>query len=90
MEILRTKTKGIVSGAFYQGRLFKHFKEKEKFILMVSKWKIHKNAIVFKINIFKVIQKHSKLIKSSVALTFLKNNLKDIKQICEENSSEFE
>ena len=35
------------------------------------------------------MQKHPKLIKSSVT-TFLKNYLTDIKQICEENSSEFE
>ena len=69
---------------------FKHFKEKEKFIQMVGKLKIHKSTIVFKINLFKLIEKHPKLLKSSVTLTFLKNYFKDIKQICKENSSEFE
>ena len=39
-------------------------------------------------NIFKLIEKHAKLMKSSVTLTFLKNYLNDIKKICEENSSE--
>ena len=73
---------------YYQGKLFKRFKEKEKFILMVSKRKIHENIITFKMNIFKLIEKHAKLMKSSVTLTFLKNYLNDIKKICEENSSE--
>ena len=45
---------------------------------------------MFKINVFKLIKKHLKLMKSSVTLTFLKNYFKDIKQVCEENPSEFE
>ena len=57
---------------------------------MVGKLKIHENNIVFKINFFKLIEKHSKLMKSSVTLTFLKNYFKDIKQISKENSSEIE
>ena len=57
---------------------------------MVGKSKIHKSTIIFKINIFELIDKHSKLMKSSVTLSFLKNYYKDIKQICKENSSEFE
>ena len=89
-EILRTKRKGIISLAYYQGKLFRHFKEKEKFIQTVSKWKIHKSTIISQTNISKLIQKHRKLMKSSVTLTFLKNYLKDIKQICDRNSSEFE
>ena len=42
--------------------------------------------------IFKVIEKHPGLIKSSVILkkNFLKNYLKDFKKICKENSSKFE
>ena len=89
-EILCAKRKGIIAVAFYQGKIFKRFKEKEKFIQMVGKLKIHKSAITFKINLFKLIEKHPKLLKSSVSLTFLKNYFKDIKQICKENSSEFE
>ena len=65
-EILRTKRKGIVSVAYYQGKLFKCF----KFIQMVSKLKAHKITIIFKINIFKLIKKNPKLMKSSVTLTF--------------------
>ena len=72
-EILRTKRKGVASVAYYQGKLFKRFKEKEKFekfAQMVSKLKIHKNIIIFKISIFKLIEKHPKLMKSSAALGF--------------------
>ena len=89
-EILRTKRKGIIGVAFCQGKTFKHFKEKEKFIQMVGKLKIHKSIIMFKINLLKLIEKHPKLVKSLVTLTFLKNYFKDIKQICKENSSKFE
>ena len=63
-EILRTKRKGIISVAYYQGKLFKRLKEKEKFIQMVSNLKIHKSTIIFKISILKLIQKHPKLMKS--------------------------
>ena len=45
--------------------------------------------IIFKINIFKLIRKYAKLMKSSTGLGFLKNYYKDTKKICEENSKEF-
>ena len=57
---------------------------------MVSKLKIHKSTNIFKINNFKLIEKHPKLIKSSAALTLMKNDLKDIKKVCEKKSIEFE
>ena len=82
-EILCTKRKGIISIAYHQGRVFSKFCEKEKFMTLVSRFGIHKNTIVFKINVFKVINKHSKLMKFSVNLSFLKNNLKDMRQICQ-------
>ena len=82
-EILRTKRKGIISVAYHQGRVFTRFCEKEKFMTLVSRFGIHKNTIVFKINVFKVINKHPRLMKFSVNLSFLKNYLKDMKQICQ-------
>ena len=54
-EILRTKRIGIIFVAYYQGKLFELFKEKEKFIQMVSQWKIDKSTIIFQISIFKLI-----------------------------------
>ena len=87
--ILRAKKKRIIMVAYYQGKIFKRFKEKEKFQEMVKKLKIHKSTIIFKINVFKLIEKYPKKMKPSVTLTFLKNYLKDIKKVCEDNLSDF-
>ena len=84
-NIIRTKKKGIISIAYNQGKVFKKFKGKEKFITLVSHLGIHKNTIIFKINAFKLCERHPKLLKSSIGLGFFKNYHKDIKQICEEN-----
>ena len=47
-------------------------------------------GLIFKINVVKLIDKHPKLTKSSVTLSFLKKYFKDIKQICQENPHKFE
>ena len=88
-EILRAKKKCIIMVAFYQGKIFKRFKEKEKFQERVGKLKIHKSTIIFKINVFKLIEKYPKLMRPSITLTFLKNYLKDIKKVCEDHLSDF-
>ena len=88
-EILRIKRKDIVNVAYHRGKLFSRFREKEKFMTLVRRFGIHKIMIVFKINFFKIINKHPGLIKSSVNLSFLKNYLKDIRQICHKNVKEF-
>ena len=88
-NIIRTKKKGIISIAYHQGNVFKKFKDKEKFITLVSRLGIHKNTIIFKINVFKLCERHLKLLKSSVGLGVFKNYHKDIKQICEEYEQEF-
>ena len=89
-EIIRTKKKSIVCITYYQGKVFRRFKEKEKFIRRVNEFKVHKTTMIFKMNIIKLIDKHPQLMKSSVTLGFLKNCYKDIKQICNENPNEFE
>ena len=50
-EIFCVKRKGIIAVAFHQEKVFKRFKEKEKFMQMVRKLKIHKSTKVFKINV---------------------------------------
>ena len=87
--IIRTKNKGVISIAYHQGKAFKKFKDKEKFITLVSLLEIHKNTIIFKINVFKLCERHPKLLKSSIGLGFFKNHHKDIKEICMENAQEF-
>ena len=72
-DIILAKKKNITSIAYQQGKVFKRFKEEEKFIKLVSEFKLHKSTIIFKINILNLIDKHLKLVKSSVTLGFLKN-----------------
>ena len=86
-DIIRTKKKGIISTAYHEGKVFKRFKDKENFIRLVMESKVHRCTIIFKINIFKLIDKHAKLRKSPATLSFLKNYYKDIKQLRKENSS---
>ena len=81
-NIIKTKKKGIISIAYHQGKVFKKFKEKEKFIKLVSQLGIHKNTIIFKINVFKLCERYPKLLKSSIGLGFFKNYYKDIKIVC--------
>ena len=89
-DITKTKNKGIINVAYYQGQVFKRFKEKEKFTKLVSELGIHKNIITFKINVFKLCKKHPKLLKSSIGLGFFKNYHKDIKAICQEYEKDFQ
>ena len=47
--IIKTKKKGITSIRYHQGKVFKKFKEKEKFVKLGSQLGIHKNTIIFKL-----------------------------------------
>ena len=87
--IIKTKKKGIISIAYYQRKVFERFEEKEKFIKLVSKLGIHKNTIIFKINVFKLCEKSPKLLRSSIGLGVFKNYHKDIKAVCRENEENF-
>ena len=89
-DIIKTKNKGIINVAYHQGQVFKRFKEKEKFTKLVTELGIHKNTIIFRINVFKLCKKHPKLLKSSIDLGFFKNYHKDIKAICEEYEKDFQ
>ena len=53
-DIIKTKNKGIINVAYHQGQVFKRFKEKEKFTKLVTELGIHKNTIIFRINVFKL------------------------------------
>ena len=64
--IIKTKKKGIISIAYYQGKIFKRFKEKEKFIKLISQLGIHKNSIIFEINVFTLCERYPKLLRFSI------------------------
>ena len=87
-EILKLKRQGIISVAYHQGKVFGRFREKEKFVRLVANFGVHKGTIIFKINLFRQLDKYPGFKKSSVTLSFMKNYFKDIKEICKV-SSEF-
>ena len=60
-SIIRTKKKGIIWIAYHQGKVFKKFKDNEKFITLVCRLGIHKNTIMFKISVFKLCERYPKL-----------------------------
>ena len=66
-EILQAKRKGIITVAYHQGKEVSRFKEREKFVRLVASFEINKNTLIFKINVFKPIQKHPKLMKCSIS-----------------------
>ena len=86
---LRTKRNVTISVDYHQGKVFSPFQEKEKFVRLVADFGVHKSNLIFKINLFKLLDKYPKLMKSSFTLSFSKNYFRDIKQICKE-SKEFE
>ena len=89
-DIIKTKKKGIIKVAYYQGQVSKRFKEKKKLAELVKELGIHTNTIIFKINVFKLCQKQPKLLNSPIGLGFFKNYHKDIKAICEEYEKDFQ
>ena len=88
-DIIKTKKEGIISIGYYQGKIFKRFKENEKFVKLVSQLGIHKNTVIFKINVFKLCERYPKLLRSSIGLRFFKNYHKDIKTVCKEYEEDF-
>ena len=89
-DIIKMKKKVIINVSFYQGQIFKRFKEKQKFAKLVNELGIQKTTIIFQINVFKLCKKYPKLLKSSIGLGFFKNYQKDIKAICKENEEDFQ
>ena len=73
-NIIRTNKKGIIRIVHHQGKVFKKFNDKEKLITLVKKLGIHKTTMIFKINVYKLCERHPKLLKSSIWLGFLKNH----------------
>ena len=89
-EIIKNKKTDIVWLAYYQGKIFQKFKSKERFVNdMVTKFKVSKSTIVFKIALCRLIDEYPKIKISSLSLHYFKKHLKLIKDICKESASEF-
>ena len=69
---IKTNKKNITFFAYQQGKVFRKFKENRKFKSLVERFKITKGTIIFKINIFKLIDKYPKMLTSSITLNFSK------------------
>ena len=89
-EIIKNKKSDIVWLAYYQGKIFQKFKSKERFVNdMVTKFKVSKSTIVFKIALCKLIDEYPKIKNSSLSLHYFKKHLKLIKEVCKESASVF-
>ena len=89
-EIIRNKKSDIVWLAYHQGKIFQKFRSKERFVNdMVSKFKVSKSTIVFKIALSRLIDDYPKIKDSSLSLHYFKKHLKLIIEVCKENASEF-
>lgn len=78
--------KNLVCVVFRQGIIFKSFKEKDKFISMITDFGVSKPAMIFNTN---TLNKYPTVKKSFLSLHFVKNYLKVIKEICKENAHDF-
>ena len=89
-EIIKNKKSDIAWLAYYQGKIFQKFKSKERFVNdMVTKFKVSKSTIVFKIALCKLIDEYPKIKNSSLSLHYFKKHLKLIKEVCKESANEF-
>ena len=89
-EIIRNKKSDIVWLAYHQDKIFQNFRLKERFVDdVVSKFKVSKMTIVFKIALGRLIDEYPKIKDSSLLLHCFKKYLKLIKKVCKENTSEF-
>ena len=89
-EIIKNKKSDVVWLAYYQGKIFQKFRSKERFVNdILTKFKVSKSTIVFKIALSRLIDEYPKIKSSSLSLHYFKKHLKLIKEICKESTSEF-
>ena len=70
-QIIQNKKNDIVCLAYYQGRIFHKFREKERFVSdMVLKFNVSKSTIVFKIALKKLIDDFPEIKNSSLSLYY--------------------
>ena len=75
-EIIRNKKSDIVWLAYHQGKIFQKFRLKERFVNdVVSKLKVSKSTIVFKIALIRLIDYYSKIKDSSLSLHYFLKKL---------------
>ena len=83
-DIIKSKNKIIIWIAYQQGKMFQRFKEKEKFIKMITEFDVSRSTILLKISIAELVDKYPKVKNSSLSLHILKNHMELMKKICRE------
>ena len=71
-EIIKNKKSHIVWLAYYQGKIFQRFREKERFVSHMVK--VSKSTIMFKTALSRSIDDYPKIKGSSLSLHYLKKN----------------
>ena len=71
-EIIKNKKSHIVWLAYYQGKIFQRFREKERFVSHMVK--VSKSTIMFKTALSRLIDDYPKIKGSSLSLHYLKKN----------------
>lgn len=57
-EIIQIKKTNIIRITYQQGKVFRRFKQREKFIEMVKKFNVNKSTVTFQITVLKLIDKY--------------------------------
>ena len=88
-EITKNKKSDTVWLAYYQGKIFQKFKEKERFVSdIVLKLKVSKSTML-KIALRRLIDDYPRIKDSSLSLHYFKKKLRVIREICKESAGEF-
>ena len=59
----------------------------EKFYKIISKFGVNRSAMLFKTAVALLIDEYPKMKKTSLALHFLKKNMRTIQEVCKGNAS---
>ena len=60
-QVIKNMKRNLICSFCYQGYTFQKFKERERFVSMVSQLGVSKSTIVFKIALFKLINNYPKI-----------------------------
>lgn len=90
-KIIRLQKEDSLNVVLRQGKIFKRFKDSERFGDKFKKLGVSRFTVYFKLklNLLKLSEKYPKLKKSSSTLNFLNNYFKSIKEASKESETEF-
>ena len=79
-QIIKKKKSDIIWLTYHQEQISHKFKEKERFVSMVSQFGVSKSTIVFNIALFKLINNYPKITNSSLSLHYFKRYLERLEK----------